>query len=150
MSPEVPSISAENANKNFLRVWPRAGFGLNQELLRRMALLGDVLVLDCNAQCVHQMGESAIGRCTAFREGLRRGVHQYGNLVANDRHTNMMLQTALDATCSSPPMICTSMICFLQQPIFPICASGDPVLDAVFKGHKRVSIHCRAADHFLG
>ena len=85
--PRSPPSRRKNANKNFLRVWPRAGFGLNQELLRHMALLGDVLVLDCNAQCVHQMGESAIGRCTAFREGLRRGVHnnKHGNLVANGR-----------------------------------------------------------------
>ena len=83
--PRSPPSRRKNANKNVFRVWPRAGFGPNQELLRHMALLGDVLVLDCNAQCVHQMGESAIGRCTAFREGLRRGVHQHGNLVANGR-----------------------------------------------------------------
>ena len=83
--PRSPPSRRTNTNKNCLRVWARAGFGLSQELLRHNALLGDVLVLDCNAQYIHQLGESAIGRCTAFREGLRRGVHQHGNLVANGR-----------------------------------------------------------------
>ena len=77
--PRSPPSRRKNANKNFLRVWPRAGFGLSQELLRHNALLGDVLVLDCNVQYIHQLGESAIGRCTALREGLRRGVHQRGH-----------------------------------------------------------------------
>ena len=58
--------------RNLPYVWPR------QEFLRHMVILGDFLVIDCNAQCIRQLGESANCRCTALREGLRRGVHQYG------------------------------------------------------------------------